>query len=95
MDDARIDEFRSGLRQIKEETNEKYVYRSHDIDEVDKLIKTELLKKYHEIREHLVNESPELKKVLMYYLDLDLLMYNNTLSQERIDELEQQNRNSK
>lgn len=90
MDDARIDEFRRGLRQIKEETNEKYVYRSHDIDEVDKLIKTELLQKYHEIREHLVNEPPELKKVLMYYLNLDLLMYNNTLSQERIDELEQQ-----
>ena len=90
MEDTRIDEFRGSLRRIKEEANEKYVYQSHDIDEVDKLIKAEIAAKYSELYELIKNEPPELRRLLMYYLDLDLLTYNNTLSQERIDELEQQ-----
>jgi|APCry1669190288_1035285.scaffolds.fasta_scaffold161342_2 hypothetical protein len=90
MEDERIDEFRNMLRSIKEEVNEKFIYGNQNADEVDKLIKAEIVKRYYAVREALMNEPAELKRLLMYYLDLDLLTYNNTYSQERIDELEEQ-----
>lgn len=80
MEDAAIEQFRNQLASLKEAIIEKYVYDDKDADEK---IRNDFIKLYTEMIPTVAHN-----KILAYYLKLDLLIYNNTISPKRIEELE-------
>ena len=88
----KIEEFREKLRGLKEAILNSVVYKSQDV-KVLNMITSEMMQEYKNLRSVLRNSDiPDSeKRVMMYYLRRDLLMFPFTLDNKRINSLPEKN----